>query len=269
MSDPTARFSTRVRNYVRYRPGYPEAVIDLLRDEFGLRAATVVADVGSGTGILTERFIANGNTVYAIEPNLEMRAAAEQLLGRHATFRSVDGRAEATTLEHDSVDLVTAGQAFHWFDREAARREFRRILRPPGRVALLWNERDTTATPFLRAYEELLVRRARDYAEVDHRRMDAGILGAFFGHGGYREAVFPNRQEFDFEGLRGRLLSSSYVPEAGEPGHEEMLASLLDIFERHEAGGRVAFEYHTRVYLGLIERGSPGNVGTSCRGREG
>ncbi len=251
MSDPTRRFSTRVGDYVRYRPSYPPAVIELLRRECGLTPGWTVADIGSGPGNLTRLFLEHGNRVYGVEPNREMRDAGEGLLGRYPGFTSVDGTAEATNLPDGSVELVAAGQAFHWFERDRARQEFRRILEPPRWVALIWNERRVAVTPFLEAYERLLETYGTDYAEVRHRdAADATALDAFFGPGGYGRASFENIQMFDLEGLRGRLLSSSYAPLSGQPGHGEMLDELRRIFEAHREGGAVAFEYDTNVYYG-------------------
>ena len=255
MSDPTQRFSSRVEDYIRYRPSYPAAVIDLLREECGLAPEWTVADIGAGPGNLTRLFLDNGNRVYGVEPNREMREAGERLLRGYPGFTCVDGTAEATTLPDASVQLVAAGQAFHWFDRGTARREFSRILTSPGWVVLVWNERRIDSTPFLAAYEALLLQYGTDYAEVRHRdAADDEALADFFGLGGYRTATFPNVQRFDLEGLRGRLLSSSYTPEAGQPGHAPMLEELRRIFEAHQDSGAVAFEYDTGVYYGLVKQ---------------
>ena len=251
--DPTQRFSSRVENYVKYRPGYPQGVLGLLEDKCGMTAAAIVADVGSGTGILTELLLQQGNQVFAVEPNPEMRAAAELRLSGQLNFASVAGTSEATTLPDQSVEVITAAQAFHWFDREKARREFLRILKTDGWVALIWNDRHTESTPFLRAYEQLLRTHATDYAEVDHKQMDAKVIGAFLGVGRFGQASFPNRQLFDFEGLRGRLESSSYAPEAGHPKHAPMLKDLHTLFDAHQNGGQVAFEYDTVVYFGQLQ----------------
>jgi SAM-dependent methyltransferase len=251
MSDPTTRFSNRVENYVRYRPGYPEEIVASLTKECGLRPESVVADIGSGTGLLTGLFLARGNRVFAVEPNPEMRAAGERLLGSHPRFTSVAAPAEATTLPDGSIDFITVGQAFHWFDRERCRGEFRRILRPEGWVALVWNDRRIDATPFLVEYEQLLRTFATDYAKVDHKQIDLAVLREFFKIEPARR-VFPNFQRFDLNSLRGRLLSASYVPEAGEPRHEEMLRALQKLFEKHHQEGSVTLEYDTLVFFGRL-----------------
>lgn len=253
MNDPTLRFSNRVDNYVKYRPSYPTSVVDLLRRECGLAREWVVADVGSGPGNLTRLFLDNGNRVFGVEPNREMREAGERLLDGYAHFTSVDGTAEATTLTNESVDLIVAGQAFHWFDHRRARAEFARILRPPRWVALVWNERRLGSTPFLAAYEQLLRRYGTDYAQLQHRNAaQTGRIDEFFAPGGCELATFENTQQFDFAGLRGRLLSSSYTPEAGQPAHDAMLHDLRTLFDAHQSAGAVTVEYDTEVYYGRI-----------------
>jgi SAM-dependent methyltransferase len=250
--DPTQRFSSRVDHYVRYRPGYPVGVVELLRVECGLTPTWVVADVGAGTGLLTQPLLEHGNRVWAVEPNGDMRQAAERLLGSRPGFVSVAGRAEATTLPSASIDLITAGQAFHWFEPAPTRAEFTRILRPGGWVALVWNERLTETTPFLRAYEDLLVRYATDYDRVDHRLVaDDPAIAAFF-QTPVSKHTLPNQQRFDLEGVRGRLLSSSYAPEADHPNYAPMLTELERLFAQHAQEGVVVFEYLTLVYLARL-----------------
>jgi SAM-dependent methyltransferase len=249
--DPTQRFSRRVQDYVRYRPHYPEAVLGVLREEIGFTPAAVIADVGSGTGISTELLLRNGNRVFAIEPNREMREAAEAQFGGGPGFVSIDGTAEATTLPDAAVDLVLAAQAFHWFRPEPTRAEFRRILKPGGWVVLLWNRRLADSDPFARAYEELLQRFSSDYQEVRHERVDAEAIRRFLGGpSGHRS--LPNSQRFDREALRGRLLSSSYAPLAGAPGHEAMMTSIDQIFREHQRDGRVEFCYEVQIYFGHL-----------------
>ena len=249
--DATTRFSTRVDNYVRYRPAYPREVIQLLRDECGLKPDHVIADVASGTGIFTHLLLDNGNRVFAIEPNAEMRVAGEQFLGNSPHLTSIAGKAENTTLPTHSVDFVTAAQAAHWFDRVAARSEFVRILKPGGWCVLIWNERRTSATPFLRDYEQLLLSYGTDYENVRHERTTE-TLPEFFAPNSCAEQDFDYQQEFDYEALEGRLLSSSYAPLADHPKHSPMLKELRRIYDLHQSAGRVAFEYNTRVFYGHL-----------------
>jgi SAM-dependent methyltransferase len=251
-SNATSRFSDRVENYIRYRPGYPSEVVDCLKENCGLDASRVVADVASGTGIWTRMLLENGNRVFGIEPNAEMRQAGERLLAGFDEFTSVTGSAEATTLGEASVDFVTAAQAAHWFDRERARREFVRILKPGGWLVLLWNERLTDATPFLRDYEQLLLTCATDYEDVRHERTTDAV-NEFFDPAPYAERVFPSRQMFDCPGLQGRLLSSSYAPGPEHAKHAPMLRELRRIYDANAVGGLVAFEYKTRVYFGRLK----------------
>lgn len=246
--DSTQRFTDRVENYVRYRPSYPREVIAYLGHAADLSPDSVVADVGSGTGILTQLFLDNGNTVYAVEPNDAMREAAESFLGDIAGFHSVNGTAEATTLPDDSVDLVTAGQAFHWFDSVASRDEFARILRPHGNVALIWNMRRYNDPGFMADYEAMLRDYGQSYDEVKQSSRMSEIH-TLYGEG-FVEKTFPNEQVFDFAGLTGRLMSSSYAPQPGDPRHEPMIAHLLALFTRYEQDGVVAVKYDTQVFVG-------------------
>ncbi|HET7451688.1 MAG TPA: class I SAM-dependent methyltransferase [Thermoanaerobaculia bacterium] len=250
--DPRGRFSGRVDAYVRSRPGYPPGLIPLLEREAGLDRSQTVADVGSGTGILTRLFLEFGNEVYAVEPNAKMRAAAEAAFEGVPFFRSVDGSAEDTTLPSESVDLVAAGQAFHWFAGEAARAEFARILRPPRTVALIWNDRRTEGSAFSRGYEALLRRHGTDYGAVDHKNLGPDVFEAFFRPGPWNRFAIPNRQTFDAEGLRARLLSSSYTPPPGDPRHPPMLDALGRLFAETSENGLVTMEYDTTVYVGTV-----------------
>jgi SAM-dependent methyltransferase len=250
--DSTLRFSSRVKNYVRYRPKYPDSIITTLCDACQLTPDSVVVDVGSGTGFLSELFLRYGNPVIGVEPNVEMRQAGEYYLRHVSNFRSVDGRAEAIPLEDCCADFVVAGQAFHWFDRALAHQEFSRILAPSGWVALVWNDRETNSNAFLRAYEHLLQTYAVDYDHVKHRHVDTAMIRQFFGHSMVEVKTFLNGQDFDYEGLKGRLLSSSYTPEEGHPDHDRMLAALAAIFRRFSVDGHVQFEYTTRLYYGRL-----------------
>jgi len=249
---PTERFTSRVDDYVRYRPGYPPEIVERLRCVAGLTAADAVADLGAGTGIFTALLLPYAGRVYAVEPNAAMRAAAEARLGRAANFTAVAAPAEATTLPDASVDLVTAAQAFHWFDAAAVGRECRRILRPGGLVALVWNERDTAGSAFLRDYEALLRRHAPDYDRIHARQTDAAAVAAFFAPGGCDTFGAANVQHFDLPGLLGRTASSSYAPAAGTPAHTAFAADLTALFRTHARDGQVAFRYRTLLYVGAL-----------------
>jgi len=251
-NDPTRRFTERVESYVQSRPGYPPDLVPLLAREADLHPSHAVADVGSGTGLLSEPFLRNGNEVFGIEPNPKMRAAAEKAFAGKPLFRSVEGSAESTTLPAESVDLVAAGQAFHWFDRKRAREEFARILRPPFRVVLVWNDRRTEGSRFSEGYEALLREHGTDYGLVDHKNLGSDVFDAFFEPNGWKLFSLPNTQRFDENGLRSRLLSSSYTPPPGDPRHEPMLGDLARLFARTNDDGFVLMEYETKIYLGKI-----------------
>lgn len=245
------RFSSRVENYAKFRPGYPAGILDVLKSDCGLTKASVIADIGSGTGLLSKVFLNHGNVVIGVEPNELMRAKADELLKGFANFRSIAASAETTTLPDGSVDFITAGQAFHWFDQSAAKREFIRVLKPDGWVALVWNARQLDATPFLRDYEGLLLRYSPDYPVVRHENVDEGIAG-FFAPQPMKLVSLENAQRFDYEALKGRLCSSSYAPEPGNPNFELMLKDLQDIFNANNENGVVNFDYDTRIYYGQL-----------------
>lgn len=244
--DPTQRFSSRVGDYILYRPSYPSGIINLLTRECGLSAHSRIADLGSGTGLLARLFLDFGCEVFGVEPNLAMRLAGERLLADRARFRSVDGRAEATTIPDRSIDFVTAGQAFHWFNPEQARDEFRRILQPAGWVVLVWNER-VRAPGFMAGYEGLVARYGPERPHVAAHEMTR-----FFDGSGWRLSKLPNQQQFDLEGLRGRFQSSSYSPPPGTPGYEPCMRELGRLFKEHQADGQVALLYETEIYFGKL-----------------
>lgn len=249
-SNSTTRFSDRVEDYVKYRPHYPEVILSYLRDLYTFGPGWVVADIGSGTGISTELFLRFGNKVFAVEPNREMRSKAEELLAGYSDFVSVDGTAEVTGLESASVDLIVAGQAFHWFDPVKTRIEFARISGPGAVVALIWNER-LVLSDFEREYEELILQFAGDYTTINHKNITDAQIGDFFHPRSFVLRSFENEQRFDFGGLKGRLLSSSYIPKEG-PGFAAMMNGLKGLFDRHAAGDQVRVGYETKVYTGVL-----------------
>jgi SAM-dependent methyltransferase len=251
IAPPTERFSSRVENYVRFRPSYPSEGLDLLKAECGFTPASIVADVASGTGIFTQLLLENGNRVFGVEPNENMRHAGEEYLAAFPTFTSIAGTAEATTLAEHSVDFVTAAQAAHWFDLAKTRKEFARILKPGGWVVLLWNERRVDSDPFHREYEKLLLTYAIDYKEVRHEKTTA-VIHEFFSPNQCRSSSFLNIQRLDYAGLEGRLLSSSYIPSAGHANYQPMLQELRRIFEAGQSNGEIGLAYNTLVYYGQL-----------------
>ncbi|MDQ3181170.1 MAG: class I SAM-dependent methyltransferase, partial [Acidobacteriota bacterium] len=236
------RFSNRVENYVKYRPAYPPEILGLFRVEMNLQKSSVLADIGSGTGISAKLFLENGNTVFGIEPNKAMREAAENFLQDFPNFRSVNGTAENTNLPDKSVDFAVAAQAFHWFDKTKTRDEFRRVLKNSGFVALIWNERQLDTTAFLRDYEQLLVEFGADYQKVRHDNITKESLQEFF-QTEFHRAIFQNSQSFNFDGLKGRILSSSYMPTAENPSFNEMLIKLKPLFTQHAENDRIELLY--------------------------
>ncbi len=251
-ADATTRFSDRVADYEKYRPHYPVEIIDLLAADCSMTPDSVIADIGSGTGILTKLFLENGNAVVGVEPNREMRGAGEKFLADFGRFTSIDGTAEATRLPSKSIDFVLAGQAFHWFDRDKTRKEFMRILNDAGWVVLIWNDRRVDTTAFLRDYEALLQTWGTDYKQVNHKNIqDPAMFASFFG-GPYLEATFDNQQRFDFDGLMGRLHSASYVPPIGHANYAPLAKRAREIFDAHQHNGAIEFAYDTRVFYGRM-----------------
>jgi SAM-dependent methyltransferase len=256
MSDSTKRFSTRVLPYyVRSRPGYPPALLDFFRSDLALKPEHAIADIGSGTGILSQLFLQNGNLVYCVEPNAEMRCAGESHLSSYPNYRGIDGTAEATTLPEASIDFVNAGQAFHWFSPTKSASEFRRILKPDGWAALIWNERRTLDTGFNAAYAQFIDAFTGDQATARVRGGSVGTgpaIEQFFGPGGFSLKSFSNHQDLNWRGLLDRVYSSSYMPLPDDPINPEMTAELRGLFKRYAANGVIRIEYETRLYYGRL-----------------
>lgn len=252
MTDSTRRFSDRVEAYQKYRPGYPPALVSSLLQKAGLDVDAVVADVGSGTGIFTRLLLDQGLRVSAVEPNTNMRLAAEAALSDYSLFTSIDGAAEQTGLQDHSVSLVTAVQAFHWFCNAAAKAEFQRILKPGGRLALIWNKR-AVSEPFQQAYDAILREYAPEYDQVNHMNLDANDIAGFFKAGSMELLHFDNSQSLDFAGLIGRLKSSSYCPAEDSPQYIPLVTELVNLFDQFALNGRIDFEYDTQLYLGIVD----------------
>jgi len=247
LADPKKRFSSRVENYIKYRPSYPLEIIDFLKEKNILTDDTVIADIGSGTGILTRIFLDNGNQVYGVEPNKDMREAAEKFLQEYKNFSSLEGSAESTGLEENCIDLIIAGQAFHWFDVEQAKREFKRIIKTNGNVALIWNNRGKAGTDFNNSYENFILKYGTDYREV---KKNEGNVDLFFN---YQKETFYNFQELDFTSFKGRVLSASYIPLADNFIFPKMILELEDLYNKHQRNGIIRIDYDTEIYLGKLE----------------
>lgn len=257
MEDPKSRFSDRAENYAKYRPGYPREVLEFLEENRDLRSDSVVADVGSGTGLLSALFLESGYRVFGVEPNREMRQAAKGFLGDHPLFESVEGAAEDTTLADESIDLIVVANALHWVERDAARAEFSRVLTPGGQVAVLWSVSRTSGSTFLQAYADLVSTYRTDGGAGGNAETAYEMTEAFFEDGsgaqqGYETANFPYFQALDLESLKGLVLSSSTMPAPGQPGSKEMLRGLDEIFRSNESDGEVVMEYEVSLYCGRL-----------------
>lgn len=252
----TKRFTDRVKNYVKYRPQYPTAIYPYLEERIGLNPQTVVADIGAGTGIFTRQLIAYGCKVFAVEPNGAMRREMEASSPSEPKLVPVAAPAEKTSLAEQSVDLVTAAQAYHWFDRDKARLEFRRILRPSGHILLIWNMQNFDL-PFMKKQEEIVRHYAVDYESTSQKRKSEAEqeadLEAFFRPDEIQHAEFEVEQIFDYEGLKGRALSSSYAPSPEHANHTGLLEALKVLFDEYQAGGTVAYSYKTHLYFARID----------------
>ncbi|MFT4095174.1 MAG: class I SAM-dependent methyltransferase [Niabella sp.] len=249
MTDSKQRFSDRVADYIKYRPKYPKEIIEILKENIALQAGDIIADIGAGTGFLTELFLNNGNETYAVEPNEAMRTACADLYGQYEQLKIINGSAENTTLPGHSVDVIVAGQAFHWFEQKASKKEFERILCPGGHIVLVWNARKDDA-PFTRGYEQILIQNIPEYKTLDHRNVDDRAISAFFDPRKMKKTILPNSQVFGWEGFKGRVLSSSYVPKSG-PVHDTIMQEIKILFDQHEQNGKVIFEYETIIYQSI------------------
>lgn len=250
--DPTQRFTDRVDAYVAARPSYPDAIAPLLARELALPESATVADLGCGTGLSCVPFLRAGFVVIGVEPNDAMRAAGDTFLPGKGTFRSVAGKAEATTLADASVDLVIAAQAAHWFDVPQARAEALRILRRPARAALIWNDRVSTGSALAEGYEALVRDYGIEYLKIRHRHGNEAVIAPYFGHTAYREATLRNATRLDFPTLVARVCSASYMPQPDSVNYAPMLARLRELFDASKEDGKVTLDYVTRVFFGEV-----------------
>lgn len=247
--DPTKRFSKTVEHYLAYRPGYPVQITRFMKKALGLKPRHTIADIGSGTGKMSLILLKKGNPVFGVEPNADMRHAAEELFRDHPNFHSIDGTAEETNLPDRSVDFITVAQAFHWFHPQKTKSEFQRILKDNGKILLIWNNRIDEKSAFMQAYDDFLKRWATDYEATSLRKIDHEILSDFFAPKKYFSKDFYHFQQFDLEGLIGRYLSCSYAFGYDHPEHEAAIDVLKRIFERFQENGFVNMWYRAEVYF--------------------
>lgn len=251
MNDPTERFTDRAENYARFRPPYPKEAIALLEKEIGFSPAWRLADIGSGTGILTKMLLQHGNAVYGVEPNKPMRAHAESTLANFPKFKSVDGTAEATTLPNGGVEALFCAQSYHWFDPIKAKIEFKRILRPGGFAILMWNQRATHQSKFMEGYEAILKGFIAEYgaAQTQKRTEQDKIAGLYYPNK-FKSYFLPHKVVHTWDSLIGLCLSASYFPLPTHPKHNATLEALRQLFEREQAQGKVMMHYRTEIYWG-------------------
>jgi ubiquinone/menaquinone biosynthesis C-methylase UbiE len=250
--DPTKRFSDRVENYVKFRPSYPIELINHLKKNKIITTGQNIADIGSGTGIFSKLLLETDNKVYAVEPNKEMRLAAEKSLKNKLNFISVDGTAENTTLEENSIDIITAAQCFHWFALQKTKKEFFRILKRNGYIVIIWNVRNSEGSPFLIEYENLLNSHCPDYSQVNSGNIGFEKIMNFINPKNTQKFSCKNVQFFDFEGLKGRLKSSSYTPTEEQPEYSMLIEDLAKLFKKFHKNGYVQFLYDCEMYFGQI-----------------
>ena len=245
-------FSSKVNDYLASRPDYPPALFSTFVAEGVLQNLATIADIGSGTGLLTASLLVRGHQVFAVEPNAEMRFAADTLLNKHGQlYQSIDGTAENLPLPDASVDLITAAQAFHWFEIKAARHEFMRVLKPQGQVALIWNDR-VLNHPLHLALNELLKKFGGAKLQALSAHEDRSQVPVFFASSPTKTWTFPHQQWLSEEGLQSLVFSRSYMPERHSDAGEEIKKTIKDITLKFAISGKVAVPYQTTAIIGAL-----------------
>lgn len=247
------RFTDKAEKYEKYRPSYPKQSLDIIQYEchITLNNDIVVADIGSGTGKFTELLLEKYCKVYAVEPNDNMRAIAEDKFIGNLNYKSINNTAENTGLDDNSVDLITVAQALHYFDVEKVKIEFRRILKLNGKVALLWNFR-YKESDFMKEYEKIVYTfHSKDLQPTFAQdKMNDSVYNKLFSE--YKVFSIPYIQELDFDDLWGRALSSNHAPKKDDPNYDELYKNIKKIFDKYQHNKKINFEYHTKVVIGNI-----------------
>jgi len=245
------KFDGKGSLYARFRPSYPQELLEYLYDQVGMGRDSAIADIGAGTGKLTRLLLERGSRVYAVEPNPDMRAAAELALKGFARLSLAEGTAEATGLPAGSVDYITVAQAFHWFDRAEFRKECRRILKPWGKVVLVWNCRDERSE-LVRELECLNRKFCPGFTGFSEGiRAEGGVFSDFF-EGKYTVRRFDHPLYFDQTGFLGRSLSSSYAPKEADENYYAYVLELEKLFDRYRDGTELILPNFTCCYIGSV-----------------
>lgn len=249
---PTDKFSGKADVYSKSRPSYPNEYIDYLFSANSLNETSKVADIGSGTGILSRQLLKRGLNVITVEPNDDMRRKAEQDLNEFEHFISIKASAEETTLPDKNLDLVIAAQAFHWFDQEKFKCECKRILKKDAKVALVWNSRDSS-NPLIIENAEIFKKYCPSfYGFSGGIGEDEEIFTRFYREGKYEYKRFPNDITLDFNGFLGRNLSASYSLKPEDKDYQLFMEAITDLFEKYNNGGKIVMPNYTRSYLGHV-----------------
>lgn len=248
----TGNFTGKADIYAKYRPSYPDEYIDYLFSANQLKKDSIVADIGSGTGIFSRQLLERGLHVIGVEPNDDMRTMAEQSLKQYARFNSIKATAENTTLKEKSVDLVTVAQAFHWFDKKAFKIECQRILKHKANVALVWNSRDLTS-PVIKENEAICRKTCSNFNGFSGGIEETPeVFSSFFKDGKYEFKIYQSDMLFDYEGFLGRNLSASYAPKKDDGEYKRFVFLLSELFEKYSKNGKIVLPNITRSYLGNV-----------------
>lgn len=250
--DNTTKFSDKVEVYRQYRPSYPDAFVHYLFDEVGISQDACVADIGAGTGILTEILSEHVKTVYAIEPDRNMRIACMDTCGRSCAFVALEGRAESTGLPDQCLDFITVAQAFHWFEPHRTQLEFSRVLKPDGMVILVWNSRVPDA-PLTIAWDAVCRKHCPNFTGFSNDSvMSESQVHDFFRDGICETRQYPNNRLLDLASFLGTALSASYAPVFGQPAYDSFVTALTQLFWEHATGEKILVPMYTHSYVGRI-----------------
>lgn len=250
--ESTKKFTGKADIYSKYRPSYPKEYINYLISANSLSSTSVIADIGSGTGILSGQLLEKRLEVICVEPNADMRTLAENQLKGFSRYLSVNGSAEDTTLQEKSIDLITVAQAFHWFDKERFKAECRRILKQNSKIALVWNSRDFSSE--IIQENALICKKMCPSFNGFSGGMEESpeIIQGFYGDGNFEIITFQNDLQLDLDGFIGRNLSSSYAPKSTDVNYDAFISALTDLFDKYSENNMITMPNNTRSYLGCV-----------------